>query len=91
MTAEARNAAESLEPWCDLAAASRIQAALELVERSPDRRVTVPEVAKACHMARSSFDRFFRQVTGFSFAQFAMRRRLALSATTPPNGVFAPR
>ena len=83
---EARNVRESLDPWCDLASASRIQSALELVERSPERRVTVPEAARACRMARSSFDRFFRQVTGFSFAQFALRRRLALATAALKAG-----
>ena len=77
---ETRNAAKPLDPWCDSTAASRIQAALEMVERWPERRVSVSEVTRACRMARSSFFRLFRQVTGLSFAQYALRRRLALAA-----------
>lgn len=77
---EVQGVRESPGPWCDLAAASRIQAALEMVERWPERRVSVAEVARACRMGRSSFFRLFRRVTGLSYAQYALRRRLALAA-----------
>jgi AraC-like DNA-binding protein len=85
--AQAAGVAPLLEPWCDLASAARVQPALEMIEQSPDRRVGVPEAARACRMARSTFDRLFKQVTGFGFAEFALRRRLALAAQFLKAGV----
>ena len=66
--------------WSDLSVASRIQRALELVERTPQRRVSVDEAARACRMARSTFERLFRQVTGLSFGGFALHSRLVHAA-----------
>lgn len=53
---------------------------LDLIERAPDRRVSVAEAARACSMAPSTFARFFREATGMGFAAFALRSRLAGAA-----------
>ncbi|MDD4873068.1 MAG: helix-turn-helix transcriptional regulator [Kiritimatiellae bacterium] len=68
------------QPWSDLAVAGRIQPALELIEQSQGQRIDVTEAARVCCMARSSFERCFKQVTGFGFAHFALRSRLAGAA-----------
>ena len=84
--AQAVDRSRLLGPWCDLASAARVQPALEMIEQFPDRRVGVPEAARACRMSRSTFDRLFKQVTGFGFAEFALRRRLALAAQLLKTG-----
>jgi AraC-like DNA-binding protein len=68
------------QPWGDMAGVLRIQPVLDLIERAPDRRVSVAEAARACSMAASSFARFFREATGMGFAAFALRSRLASAA-----------
>jgi AraC-like DNA-binding protein len=67
-------------PWSDPADIGRIGAALQLIERSPGRRVAATEAARLCHMSRSTFDRTFKRMTGFSYAHFALRSRIAQAA-----------
>jgi AraC-like DNA-binding protein len=73
-------------PWSDPADIGRIRAALELIERSQGRRVSADEAARVCHMARSTFDRIFKRMTGFSYAQFALRSRVAHAARLLKSG-----
>ena len=61
-------------------AASRISAALDLLRDAPHRRVSLPEAARVCGMARSTFVKLFKTVTGLSFARFALRWRLSAAA-----------
>lgn len=67
-------------PWSDPTDIGHIRAALELIEQSQGRRVSATEAARACHMSRSSFDRTFKRMTGFSYAHFALRSRIAQAA-----------
>jgi len=67
-------------PWSDLASVTRIRAALELIEQSSGRRVSATEAARICHMSQSTFERAFRRITGVSYAQFALRSRIARAA-----------
>jgi AraC-like DNA-binding protein len=67
-------------PWSDPADIGRIRAALELIEQSQGRRVSATEAARVCHMSRSTFDRTFKRMTGFAYAHFAMRSRIAQAA-----------
>ena len=53
--------------------------AVEIVLRSR-RPVTVAEAAEAASMSVSHFSRTFREVTGISFAKFALRHRLGQAA-----------
>jgi AraC-like DNA-binding protein len=50
---------------------------LALTERRP---VRVTEAARACHLGRERFMREFKNLMGLSFAQFALRKRLAGAA-----------
>ena len=63
-----------------LFATSRIEPALELIERSLDRMVRVAEAAHACAMAPSTFRAVFQDTVGLSFARFALRYRLAAAS-----------
>ena len=67
-------------PWSDLASVTRIRAALELIEQSCGSRVSATEAARISHMSQSTFERAFRRITGFSYAQFALRSRIARAA-----------
>jgi AraC-like DNA-binding protein len=67
-------------PWSDPTDIGRIRAALELIEQSQGRRVSATEAARGCHMSRSTFDRTFKRMTGFSYAHFALRSRIAQAA-----------
>jgi len=73
-------AASESPPWSNPTDVTRIRAALKLIEESPVRRVSAVEAARACHMSRSTFDRVFKQMTGFSYADFALRSRIAQAA-----------
>lgn len=66
--------------WSDRAEIGRIRAALELIEQSQGRRISATEAARVCHMSRSTFDRTFKRMTGFSYAHFAIRSRIAQAA-----------
>lgn len=76
-------------PWSDPAEIGRIRAALELIEQSQGRRVSAAEAARVCHMARSTFDRTFKRMTGFSYARFALRSRIAQAARLLKFGELA--
>lgn len=67
-------------PWSDLAGVARIRPALERIEQSYGQRVSAEDAARVCHMSRSTFDRLFKQMTGFSYAHFALRSRIAEAA-----------
>jgi AraC-like DNA-binding protein len=67
-------------PWSDLASVTRIRAALELIEQSCGRRISATEAARICHMSQSTFERAFRRITGFTYARFALRSRIARAA-----------
>lgn len=67
-------------PWSDPADIGRIRAALELIEQSQGKRISATEAARVCHMSRSTFDRTFKRMTGFSYAHFAFRSRIAQAA-----------
>jgi transcriptional regulator GlxA family with amidase domain len=67
-------------PWSDLASITRIRAVLELIEQSCGKRVSATEAARICHMSQSTFERAFRRITGFSYAHFALRSRIARAA-----------
>jgi AraC-like DNA-binding protein len=57
-----------------------IQPALELLAQTPHRAVRVPEAARACRMAYSTFRRCFQAATGLTFSAFELRWRLTRAA-----------
>ena len=64
----------------DAFTSSRINPALELISNNPGRRVRLGEGARACSMARSTFVRQFKRVTGLGFVEFGLRWRLSRAA-----------
>jgi len=59
---------------------SSIAPAIERVQRATERIVGVDEAAQACHMARRTFCRSFRNVMRIGFAEFGLRWRLVCAA-----------
>lgn len=67
---------------------SHIQAAFELIENSPERRVSVAEGASVCGMAKSTFSKIFKEITGLGFGEFALHSRLERVAHALKNTDF---
>ena len=59
---------------------ARVVPAVELVRAQHDRRIGLAEAAAACGFSIPHFGRLFHRAMGVSFAQFAMRTRLAAAA-----------
>lgn len=75
-----KRAARGPRPRNELFAASRINAALELIRQRPGERISLLGAARACRMGVSTFAKLFKKVTGLTFAQFVLRWRLAHAA-----------
>ena len=58
----------------------RLLPALTALRADPSRRLTVPQAATACGLARSQFSLLFRRVTGLSYGQFCLHARLVQAA-----------
>ncbi len=74
----------------------RVQPAIDLIRRRRGEPVRVAEAARACGLSPSRFSELFRQALGGTFAQFALRARLAGAAgdirgTSLPLKVIAER
>jgi len=59
----------------------RVEYAIDIIERSLDRRVDVDDLARQVGMTRRTLTRQFRQTTGSSIAQFQLDARLRLAAS----------
>lgn len=71
---------EPATPGVDSLSSHSVAPAVERVQRTADRIVSVDEAAEACHMARRTFCRSFRTTMGISFGEFALRWRLVCAA-----------
>lgn len=54
----------------------RLARMLSLIDREPERAFSVPEMAESSAMSERSFLRHFREVTGFSPADYVIRSRI---------------